>query len=126
YGLSYSSFDYSKLKETGNASAGGIDVSFTVENTGTVKGSETPQVYLGASPDLPSSIQQAVRKLGGFQRVPLAPGASQDVTLHIDQQQLSSWSSTVNDWVVGTGSRTVSVGSSSRDPHLQTTFSLKS
>jgi beta-glucosidase len=125
FGLSYTSFSYSKLKESGSDSGDGIDVTFTVKNTGTAKGSETPQVYIGASPDLPPSIQQAVRKLVGFQRVTLAAGASQDVTLHVNQQQLSSWSSTADNWMVGTGARTVAVGSSSRDPRLQTTFTLK-
>ncbi|HEX3789846.1 MAG TPA: glycoside hydrolase family 3 C-terminal domain-containing protein [Pseudonocardiaceae bacterium] len=125
FGMSYTSFDYSKLSESGNRSAAGIDVTFTVTNTGTVKGSETPQVYLGPSPDLPAGVQQAVRKLVGFQRVTLAPGGSQTITLHVTQQQLSSWSDAANSWLAGTGARTVYVGSSSRDPRLQKGFTLK-
>ncbi|GIH20619.1 beta-glucosidase [Rugosimonospora africana] len=124
YGLSYTSFGYSKLKVSADK-AGGIDVSFTVKNTGSRKGSESPQVYLGASPDLPSSVQQAVRKLIGFDRVTLAPGASQSVTVHATAEQLSSWSTTAGKWTLGTGSRTVSVGSSSRDSRLQVTFTVK-
>ena len=126
YGLSYTSFSYSNLSESGTKSADGIDVTFTVTNTGAAKGSETPQVYLGQSPDLPASVQQAVRKLVGFQRVTLAPGASQSITLHITQQQLSSWADAANNWLVGTGTRTIYVGSSSRDPRLQKNFTLKS
>jgi beta-glucosidase len=121
YGLSYTSFGYSKLKASPTRSDGGVDVTFTVTNTGSRKGSESPQVYLGASPDLPAGVAQAVRKLVGFQRVTLSPGASQQVTLHVDRQQLSSWSSVAARWLAGTGSRTVSVGSSSRDLRVQTT-----
>jgi beta-glucosidase len=126
YGLSYSHFDYSKLTVRGATSAGGVDLSVTVTNTGTVRGSETPQFYLGPSPDLPSSIQQAVRKLVGFQRVTLAPDAAQTVTVHVTAEQLSSWSSVADAWAVGTGARTAYVGSSSRDPRLQKDFTLKS
>ncbi len=126
YGLSYTSFSYSKLSESGTKSADGINVTFTVTNTGTAEGSETPQVYLGPSPDLPASVQQAVRKLVGFQRVTLAPGASQSITAHITQQQLSSWADAANNWMVGTGTRTIYIGSSSRDPRLQKSFTLKS
>jgi beta-glucosidase len=121
YGLSYTTFGYSKLKVSHDAGSG-VDVSFTVKNTGSVKGSEVPQVYVGASSALPTSIQQAVRKLVGFQRITLAPGAAQSVTLHVSEQQLSSWASTAQKWLVGTGGRTMYVGSSSRDLRLQSSF----
>jgi beta-glucosidase len=121
YGLSYTTFGYSKLRVTRDAGAG-VDVSFTITNTGSVKGSDVPQVYVGSSGDLPASIQQAVRKLVGFQRVTLAAGDSQTMTVHVGEQQLSSWASTAQRWLVGTGSRTMYVGSSSRDLRLQTSF----
>lgn len=123
YGLSYTTFGYSKLHVS--RSEDGIDVSFTVKNTGPVKGAEVPQVYVGPSTQLPGSVQQAVRKLVGFSRVTLAPGASQSITLHVDAQQLSSWSSTAQKWLLGTGNRTVYVSSSSRDPRLQTTVAIR-
>ena len=121
YGLSYSRFTYSGLRAA--PSNGGIDVTFTVRNTGPRTGSEAPQVYLGPSPDLPGNVQQAVAKLTAFTRVDLLPGRSQRVTLHIDRQQLSSWST--GKWVTGTGPRTVWVGSSSRTPRLRTTITVK-
>jgi hypothetical protein len=82
YGLSYTKFAYSKLSVTPSAD-GGIDVSFRIRNVGSDTGSDTPQVYVGASPDLPSDIQQAVRKLVQFQRVTLDPGHASDLTLHV-------------------------------------------
>jgi len=123
YGLSYTSFTYSKLKAT--RTADGVDVSLTVGNTGSRAGSEVAQVYVGPSTGLPSTIQQAVHKLVGFQRVTLSPGQSQQITLHVTAQQLSSWSSTAGKWLEGTGSRTFVAGSSSRDPRLQATVTLK-
>lgn len=120
YGLSYTKFDYSKLNVT-QASDGGLDVGFTVRNVGAMTGSEVPQVYLGRSPNLASDIQQAVNKLVQFAKVTLAPGHAQVLTLHVTTQELSSWSSTNHGWVIGTGTRNLWVGASSRDPQLQTT-----
>ena len=122
YGLSYTKFDYSNL--TVHPSGGGIDVSFRIRNLGSVTGSDVPQVYLGASPNLPSSVQQAVRKLAQFQRVTLAPGRSVDLTLHVSAHTLSSWSTSQQKWVLGTGTRTVYAGSSSRDLPLHTTTTV--
>jgi beta-glucosidase len=121
YGLSYTSFAYSRLEVEPTRSDHGLTVSFTVRNTGRADGSDSPQVYVGSSPDLPSSIQQAVSKLVGFQRITLSPGESRQVTMHVTGQQLSSWSSTANSWLLGTGARTLWVGSSSRDPLLHET-----
>lgn len=41
HGLSYTAFDYSAL------SVSGLNVTFTVKNTGTAAGAEIPQMYLG-------------------------------------------------------------------------------
>jgi beta-glucosidase len=124
HGLSYTRFEYSTLTVTPDGHDGGIEVSFTVRNAGSRAGSEVPQVYLGPSPDLPASVAQAVGKLVGFTRVTLSPGGSRQVTLHADRRQLSSWSATAGGWLVGTGPRSVTVGSSSRDPRLRTTFTV--
>jgi beta-glucosidase len=70
---------------------------------------------VGPSSQLPSGIQQAVRKLVQFQRVTLRPGHAADLTLHVTSHSLSSWSTAAQQWVVGTGPRTVWAGSSSRD-----------
>jgi beta-glucosidase len=44
--------------------------------------------------------------------------------MHADAQQLSSWSATAGGWLRGTGTRTLWVGSSSRDPAQRTTVTL--
>jgi beta-glucosidase len=122
YGLSYTKFAYSKLTVRPSRD-GGITVSFRIQNRGSVTGSDVPQVYVGPSGQLPASIQQAVRRLVQFQRVELAPGQSRDLTLSVDPHWLSSWSSAGQQWVLGTGPRTVYVGSSSRDlPITATTW----
>jgi Fibronectin type III-like domain len=47
--------------------------------------------------------------------------AGADVSLHVTPRQATYWSVTEHDWVVGAGSRTLYVGSSSRDLPLQAT-----
>ena len=120
YGLSYTKFAYSKLQVSA-ARDGGLDVSFRLTNIGGRAGSDVPQVYVGPSSQLPPGIQQAVRRLAQFQRVELAPDQSVSLTLHVAVHDLSSWSSSQQKWVVGTGPRTVYVGPSSRDVPLHAT-----
>ncbi|HEY3088701.1 MAG TPA: glycoside hydrolase family 3 C-terminal domain-containing protein [Jatrophihabitantaceae bacterium] len=123
YGLSYTKFDYSKLSVTASTD-GGIDVSFRLRNVGNDTGSDTPQVYIGPSPDLPANVQQAVRKLVQFQRTTLGPGQAADLTLHVTPQSLSSWSTSAQQWVLGTGARTVYVGPSSQQFPLHANVSV--
>jgi beta-glucosidase-like glycosyl hydrolase len=114
HGLSYTQFDYSNLSV--QASGDGFDVNFRVRNSGSILGSEVPQVYLGApaNPVVPMAEQALV----AFDRILLAPGQSQQVTIHIGQRQLSFYSVDAHDWVKAVGTRPVYVGSSSRDIRL--------
>ncbi|MFI1212916.1 beta-glucosidase [Streptomyces sp. NPDC020802] len=116
YGLSYTSFAYGDLRveRTGD----GLEVSFTVRNTGRRDGVDVPQVYVGPSPDL--QADQAVRVLGGYQRLALKAGESRRVIVRVDERTLSSWDPKRHGWVLGTGRRTVWVGASSGELRLST------
>jgi len=79
FGLSYTTFAGSGLKlAAGNA-------SFTVANTGKVRGDDVAQVYLVSRSGEPR------QRLVGFKRVSLEPGASQNITLAIDPRLLADW-----------------------------------
>ncbi|MGB6193035.1 MAG: glycoside hydrolase family 3 C-terminal domain-containing protein [Terracidiphilus sp.] len=122
YGLSYTTFAYSglKVKKSGD---GGLDVKVTVKNTGGVDSDEVPQVYLSAPAEIPSGVQFPVRALVAFDRVHVPAGASQAITLHVEPRQLQYWSTAQQKWIMATGKRTVSVGSSSRELPLHETIS---
>jgi beta-glucosidase len=107
YGLSYTSFDYRNLRVTPTS------VSFDVKNTGTRAGSDVPQVYLGL-PSQPGVVEPP-KMLKGFQRVTLAPGQTQRVTLPVTTRDLSYWNTSANGWRVAPGCVSVMVGHSSRD-----------
>jgi beta-glucosidase len=125
WGLSYTTFGYSNLN-VANASDGGLDVSFSVSNTGNVAGMTVPQVYLGAPSIVPFGTQFAVRQLSQFARVALNPGQTTSVSLHVGLRQMQYWSPKTQQWLLATGSRTVYVGdadSTSRLP-LQSTINV--
>jgi len=109
FGLSYTSFAYSKLKVRSDAQ-GGLDVSVRVRNTGSVAGAAVPQVYLGAPSRKPAGIQFAVRQLVGFSRVSLAAGRSATVRIAVPLRSMQYWNSATQQWLTASGRRTVFVG----------------
>lgn len=96
YGLSYTSFASSSLKTDGKTA------SFSVKNTGARQGATVAQVYLV------SRAGTANRRLVGYQRLDLAPGASQSVTLPIDQRLLADWKD--GGWSIPAGEFTFALG----------------
>ncbi len=118
HGLSYTTFQYSGLKVT-PAKDHGLDVSFTIRNTGKVAGDEVPQVYLGAPKNPPAGAQFAVRALAQFDRVGIPAGQTEIVSVHVEPRRLQYWSVASGRWETADGSRTVYVGASSRDMRLQ-------
>jgi beta-glucosidase len=122
FGLSYSTFSYRGLHASA-ARAGGLDVSFTVKNTGRRAGREVAQVYLGPSSRV-TGAQQAVRALAGYGKVSLRPGQSRRITVHVAVRQLQHWDSSAHAWRLGTGPRTVWAGPSSATLPLSTTVRI--
>ena len=83
FGLSYTSFEYSKIKlssKTISANAP-ITASVTVKNTGTREGSEVVQLYIR---DVVGSISRPVKELKGFEKVLLKAGESREIAFEIN------------------------------------------
>jgi beta-glucosidase len=106
FGLSYTTFDYSKPDVTRNAD-GHVTVSFSIKNTGGRVGSEVAQVYV----EPPVGEQRPPQKLEGYARVTLAPGAEQRVTVELQPRAFAYWN---DGWTVAPGRYQIHVGSSSR------------
>ncbi|MFD9583629.1 beta-glucosidase [Streptomyces sp. NPDC059980] len=121
HGLSYTSFAYDDVRVRQDRR--GLRVEFTVRNTGRRDGVEVAQVYVGPSPRL--ELDQAVRVLGGYQRLVLRAGERRRVTVRVSARTLSSWDTKTHGWVLGTGRRTVWVGASSRDLRLRTSAEVR-
>ena len=112
YGLSYTKFSYGDLSlSEQNVAAGkpfGADV--TVTNTGKVAGDEVVQLYL-KFPAVKGAPRIALR---GFQRIHLAPGASQKVHFDLRPRDLGMVTEEGNP-IIAQGDYTISIGGGQPD-----------
>ena len=134
HGLSYTSFEYDRLTVEPLPDDGGLEVSFTLTNTGDVEGAETAQLYL----TLPDSAGQPAKRLVGFEKVTLQPGAQEQVTVRIgvtdsnrpfsyftpaEPDDLANWAD--GEWSTASGQYRVHVGGSSADTPLEKGVALR-
>lgn len=124
HGLSYTTFEYSKL--TANAKEmmadGTITFRVNVKNTGTREGAEVVQLYIS---DLKSSLPRPVKELKGFEKVNLLPGEEKTVTFTIDNTALSFFNADKHQWEAEPGDFEAIVGASSTDIKGKIKFVLK-
>jgi beta-glucosidase len=118
FGLSYTTFAYGQA--TATATEQGIEVRVPVTNTGERDGREVVQVYVSLSG---SAVKRANRELKAFASVPVTAGATENVVLTIDRDDLAYWDTRLNRWVVEGGEYHCAVGASSRD--LRTTATVE-
>lgn len=120
HGLSYTTFEHSKLVVTPKKTDGirPISVKFFVQNTGPVAGSEVSQVYL----ELPSSTGEPPQRLVGFTKTFLRPGEKRHIEVTIDpaasNHPLSTWDTAGQRWSTADGTYTVHVGDASDNATL--------
>ncbi|MDX9810973.1 MAG: glycoside hydrolase family 3 C-terminal domain-containing protein [Bacteroidales bacterium] len=87
HGLSYTTFQYSKLKVSKKIKAGDeVTVKVNVTNTGKLAGEEVVQVYVS---NLGSEFPVAIRTLKAFDRINLAPGESRSMSFTIPADAFS-------------------------------------
>lgn len=123
HGLSYTRFAVRAPKLVYDSASGTWRATARVSNLGKRAGAEVVQVYLS----LPASAnalgaRQPPKRLIGFQRIELAPGASGTVSIPIDpaasNHPLSVWSERGHKWVSPRGTYTVWLGRSSAQVDL--------
>ncbi|KAI0281739.1 glycoside hydrolase family 3 protein [Russula brevipes] len=95
-------------------------VSFTVQNTGSVAGTEIAQLYL----HFPEHAGEPPSVLRGFTDVDLQPGESETVSITLSRYDLSTWDVPSQSWMRAEGAYSLSVGASSRDFRLEGTLPL--
>ncbi len=111
YGLSYTNFEYTKVKLSNNMLTPNskIKASVTVSNTGNFDGTEVVQLYIR---DVIGSITRPVRELKGFEKIFLKKGERKTITFEISEDDLKFYNSEL-DFVAEAGKFQVFIGTDS-------------
>jgi beta-glucosidase len=122
YGLSFTTFEYSNMLITPEQqrSAGIVEVSVDVKNTGKTAGDEVVQLYIN---DEVSSVIRYVKELRGFERIHLVHGETKTVHFTLSPKELQMLNRDMQ-WVVEPGWFKVMVGSSSEDIRQEGRFEI--
>ena len=124
YGLSYTTFVYSRPIADKKIISVNDEINFTVtvKNTGEREGHEVVQLYIS---DKKSSLPRPVKELKGFKKVKLAPGEEKDVTFTIDKEALSYFDDIQHTWVAEPGKFEAIIAASAADIKGVVPFELK-
>jgi beta-glucosidase len=118
YGLTYSPFEYHELALSSSVLHGTdevLELSFTIENAGSMASDEVPQLYIRAEQ---SSVERPMKQLRGFKRVHVEAGASQRITFRLPASELSFWDVSRERYCVEIGEYSILIGRSSADIRL--------
>jgi beta-glucosidase len=125
FGLSYTSFEYNKIrvnkskitdKET-------VQVSVMIKNLGNRAGKEIVQLYISKSD---SKVTRPAKELKGFTKVYLEPGDEKVVTFTLDKRSFAYYNLNIKDWHVESGQYQIMIASSSKDIHLTESILMES
>ena len=121
YGLSYTTFSYTK--PVVKAVADGFEATVTVTNTGAVAGKEVVELYVSAPA---GGLEKPACELKGFAKTrELKPGESQTVTIKVTNYELASFNEANSAWEAPAGAYKVCFGASVADIRSTATYQLK-
>ena len=121
YGLSYTTFSYTK--PVVKAVADGFEATVTVTNAGSVAGKEVVELYVSAPA---GGLEKPACELKGFAKTrELKPGESQTVTIKVTNYELASFNEAASAWEAAAGTYKVAFGSSVADIRANATYQLK-
>jgi beta-glucosidase len=109
FGLSYTKFEYGGLRA--RLEDGERVVSFEVRKTGAREGAEVPQVYVSPV----AGGWEAPRRLGGWRKVDLEPGAGATLSVRIDPRLLGVFHEAERTWRIEAGEYSIQLGHSAAD-----------
>ncbi len=120
YGLSYTTFTYSKpsVKTTKD----GFVATVTIKNTGKVSGKEAVQLYVSA----PSGgLQKPLRELKSFAKTRnLKPGETETLTFTVTNYDLASYNEATQCWESPSGKYTLYFAANVEDTRATATYTL--
>ena len=121
YGLSYTTFEYSKPKVKTDKE--GFTATVTVTNTGKVAGREVVELYVSAPSD---GLEKPTSELKAFAKTKvLAPGESETLTMKVTRYELASFNEATASWETARGAYKVLFGASVNDIRCTASLSLR-
>ena len=121
FGLSYTSFAYSK--PVVKATADGFEASITVTNTGKVAGKEVVELYVTA-PE--AGLVKPACELKAFAKTrELKPGESQTLKMVVDNYGIASFNDANSAWEAPAGTYKISFGASVEDIRVTGEYKVK-
>jgi len=126
YGLSYTTFAYSRLRISGVGPHGmgpqaTAQVTVDVKNTGARDGDEVVQMYVTHQN---SEVERPLEELKGFARIHLKSGETRSVTLPLSARSLAYWQLSAHRFTVEPDTVQIKLGGSSDNLPLQTTVQV--
>lgn len=120
YGMSYTTFEYSKPMV--KVAAEGITATITVTNTGSVAGREAVQLYVSAPA---GGLDKPKMELRSFAKTALlAPGESQSLSMNFTPYDLASFNEASNAFETASGSYTAFFAASADDIREKAAFKI--
>lgn len=114
YGLSYTTFYYSDLRFV--VTEEGVQVCYTLSNTGKADGKEVSQVYIHPCS---SYFYHPSKELKGFSKDMVQTGGETKVCVFLGIDSFACWSTAQDQWIVEDGIYEILVGASSADIRLR-------
>jgi beta-glucosidase len=103
FGLSYTDFSITGMID-------GLQVGITVKNTGAFPGKEVVQIYVKIPED---RLEQPLKRLAGFTKTKLlSPGETEELTILINKNDLSSFDTENARWIMEKGRYEFFIGDS--------------
>lgn len=112
YGMSYTTFEYGKATtdKTTYTENEVVKLTFSVKNTGKVKGAESSQVYITQDK---SSVLRPAKELKGFAKTFLEAGEIKQVEITLPVKDWAFFNEKTQQWDVEAGKFTIQLGASS-------------
>jgi beta-glucosidase len=122
HGLSYTQFEYGKLRVASNIKVGDkVPVQIDIKNMGKRAGAEVVQLYIS---DKDCREACPVRELKVFEKVFLQSGETKTLSFTLTPRDFSHYDTHSNEWRPDDGVFELGVGSSSRDIRQRATVNL--
>ncbi|WP_433984096.1 glycoside hydrolase family 3 C-terminal domain-containing protein [Tunturiibacter empetritectus] len=121
FGLSYTTFSFSKLKSTASVD-GHMTITCDVTNTGNRLGATVAQLYVGQES---ATVDRPSKELKGFERIVLQPGETEHVSFSLDPRSFSYFDVKSSSWRADAGAYDLTLGDSSQDTQQKITVRLE-